>query len=129
MNFEELLKLCEEYEMEWLTQIIDGYLARTKMFSTQRAKAQMAGLKLADKFGLHVLRKNIISISHNVITLQKEEGFDDLTNSTKYQLARKEISQKWSYNRYSKNRELTREDIDKDNNIALEVLDEYFKDV
>lgn len=84
-NYDELLALCQEYQMDWLTDIIQKYLVDAKHFKEDNI---LDGLFLADKYNLDILREGICSKVYSLKKLYQNERFQLLSRSSKYQLVR-----------------------------------------
>lgn len=75
--------------MDWLRKIIETYLVQCYRFT--KTEEQVDGLLLADKFNLKTLRKSISSSKSLLSSMYTMEGFERLSNYSKYALARASI--------------------------------------
>ena len=119
-NYKELLALCQEYQMDWLVEIIETYLIKTNRFTngSYLHEEKFTGLLLADEFDLKELRTHIVSyssISH-VQYMENHGKLSELNKLTKYQLARRYIQSDLPMND------------GKDRAAMLNFLDSYFKE-
>ena len=90
-NIGALLGLCKEYQVHWLTNHVEEYLISSRRFNFG-CQNNLEGLKIAEEFNLTALKSMILNC--RLGSLEELRGYaeyEDLSDSTRYELAKKEI--------------------------------------
>ena len=85
-NFDEVLSLSQQYQVEWLIKKIESFIVKT--FDIKNERKIVSGLLLADQYDLPLLKLKLDEISystsyHLVGRVLTYPGFEDLSPNSK----------------------------------------------
>ena len=99
----ELLPLCREYQVTWLTKRIQNHL-NSLSYSELSTRQKLAYLEIADEYGFSELRKFLLEKSghfdDSFVFIQTLKEFNNLKENTKYEIAKHRLSLRINLNKY-----------------------------